>query len=201
MLSVTTSDFAPYGYVLEGDYSKQVEYLLSHTPIPESGNIYVADDPSFRGVEGTKEIQEKVFGLGEMEAGYCNGNNTKLNCMEYHACPEVDIAATDLILLLALPSDIVDGKLNSSKCKAFYVKKGQAVVLYPYTLHFSPCKANGTPFKCAIYLSMGTNLDLKEKPTDPKLWKVNKWLLAHPESNQAKIGAYIGITGDNIEIL
>jgi hypothetical protein len=201
MRSVTTSEFEPYGYLLEGDWSEVVSYLLEHTPLPKEGNVYCRDDEAFGKLKASQLIREKVFGLGQMESGYCNGNNTKLNCMEYHACPEVDIAATDLILLLALPSDILDGKLDSSKCKAFYVKKGQAVVLYPYTLHFSPCKANGMPFKCAIYLSMGTNLDLKEKPTDPKLWKVNKWLLAHPESNQAKIGAYIGITGDNIEIL
>ena len=176
MLTVTTSDFAPYGYLLEGDFSKQIEYLLEKSPLPETGNIYVRDDGVFRATEGTKAIQEAVFGLGEMEAGYCNGNNTKLNCMEYHACPEVDLAATDMVLLLALPSDIVDGRLDSSKCKAFLVKKGQAVVLYPYVMHFSPCKYKGQPFKSGIYLSMGTNRDLPSPSSDPKLWKENKWL-------------------------
>ena len=28
----------------------------------------------------------------------------------------------------------------------------------------------------------------------------NKWLLAHPESKQAKNGAHIGLSGDNIDI-
>jgi hypothetical protein len=201
MRSVTTSEFEPYGYLLEGDWSEVVSYLLEHTPLPKEGNVYCRDDEAFGQLKASQIIREKVFGLGQMESGYCNGNNTKLNCMEYHACPEVDVAATDLILILALPSDVKDGKLDSSRCKAFYVKKGQAVVLRPYVLHFSPCKAEGKPFYSSVYLAQGTNRDLEKKPNDPLLWKENKWLLAHPESKQAGMGAYIGITGENTEIL
>ena len=28
----------------------------------------------------------------------------------------------------------------------------------------------------------------------------NKWLLAHPDSSEAASGAYIGLTGENIDI-
>ena len=28
----------------------------------------------------------------------------------------------------------------------------------------------------------------------------NKWLLAHPESQEAQSGAYIGLTGKNIDL-
>ena len=106
MLDVTTSDFAPYGYVLEGDNEDIVSYLERSSTMPESGNIYVRDDNAMHDLPSFERIREAVFGLGAMQSGYCNGHNTKLNCMEFHACPEVDIAATDLVLLLALPSDI-----------------------------------------------------------------------------------------------
>ena len=33
-----------------------------------------------------------------------------------------------------------------------------------------------------------------------KLWACNKWLLAHPDSTEAAHGAYIGLTGENIDI-
>jgi hypothetical protein len=200
MLSVTTSEFEPYGYLLNEEFPCAVNYLSTKAKMPREGNIYVRDDIDMKNCPDAKRLQEEVFGLGQMEAGYCNGHNTKLNCLEYHACPEVDLAATDLILLLALPSDIEDGKLDSSKVKAFYVKKGQAVVLRPYVLHFSPCMAKGEPFRCGIYLSAGTNRDLTIKPADPKLWKENKWLFAHRESKQAGLGAYVGITGVNLEV-
>ena len=201
MLNVTTSDFRPYGYLLNGDFSDVVEYLEEESALPLEGNIYTREDEEMFGLPSSKKIHEMVFGLGEMEAGYCNGHNTKLNCMEFHACPEVNVAGTDMVLLLALPKDIVDGKLDSSKAKAYFVPEGTALVLRPYVLHFSPCMYKEKPFRCAVFLSGGTNRDLALKPSDPLLWKENKWLLAHPESKQAKDGAYIGITGENTEVL
>ncbi len=200
MLSATTSEFEPYGYLLEGDFSDVVAFLNEKSALPEHGNIYVRDEKKMRFLPSTLRIQAEVFGCGEMESGYCNGDNRKLNCMEFHACPEVDVAAEDMVLLLGLPSDIRDGKFHSQDAKAFLIKKGQAVVLRPYVMHFSPCMVGGKKFRSAVYLSLGTNRDLLIKPKDPLLWKENKWLLAHPESKQAAMGAYIGIEGPNIEI-
>ena len=51
---------------------------------------------------------------------------------------------------------------------------------------------------------MGTNTDRpvmdNKSPEDELLWARNKWLLAHPETSEAAQGAYIGITGENIDI-
>ena len=32
------------------------------------------------------------------------------------------------------------------------------------------------------------------------LFAANKWLLAHPDAPEAKNGAYVGLTGENIDI-
>ena len=79
------------------------------------------------------------------------------------------------------------------------------VEVYATTLHYAPChldEAKG--FRVMVALPMGTNT---EKPVmkaqtaeDRRLWAKNKWLLAHPESNEAKTGAHIGLTGKNIDI-
>ena len=193
-------EFQKYGYVLEGDYSDIVAFLLKHSPMPKENNLYVRDDQNMADLTSINVIKEKIFGLTDIETGYCNGYNSKLNCLEYHASIEVDIAATDLVLLLATQDDIKDGLIDSKDVKAFYVKKGQCVVLNPFVLHFSPCKVSDDGFKCAIILPQGTNRDLNKVPSDPKLWKENKWLYAHKESKQASLGAYIGITGENTEV-
>lgn len=191
-----------YGYFLSLDTHEIISYLENKSKFPKENNIYVRDDKDFHLVSGIEEIKEKVFGNADIEVGYCNGFNTKLNCLEYHVCPEVDIAGDDLILLLALQKDIdKNGLLDSKKVKAFKIKKGQAFVLYPYALHFSPCRLTDRGFKCAIVLTDKTNMDLESKPIDNKLFKVNKWLLAHKEAKQVSLGAYVGITGDNIDIL
>lgn len=198
--SVTDPEFQDYGYVLSFNTDEIVSYLKEKAKMPKENNIYVRDDKDMKSLSGIDEIHEKVYGLGDIEVGYCNGYNSILNCMEYHSCPEVDIAADDLVLLLARPKDLKDGILNSKDVKAFLVKKGEAVCLYPYTMHFSPCKLSDNGFRCAIILSDKTNMDLDKKVDDKTLWKVNKWLLAHKDSKQATLGAYVGIVGENIKV-
>ncbi len=198
--SVTDPEFQDYGYVLSFNTDEIVSYLKEKAVMPKENNIYVRDDKDMKSLSGVDEIHEKVYGLGDIEVGYCNGYNSLLNCMEYHTCPEVDIAADDLILLLARPKDLKDEILDSKDVKAFLVKKGEAVCLYPYTMHFSPCKLSDNGFRCAIILSDKTNMDLDKKADDKALWKVNKWLLAHKDSKQATLGAYVGIVGENIKV-
>ena len=198
--SVTDPEFQDYGYVLSFNTDEIVSYLKEKAEMPKENNIYVRDDKDMKSLSGIGEIHEKVYGLGDIEVGYCNGYNSLLNCMEYHSCPEVDIAADDLVLLLARPKDLNDGILDSKDVKTFLVKKGEAVCLYPYTLHFSPCKLSDNGFRCAIILSDKTNMDLDKEVDDKTLWKVNKWLLAHKDSKQATLGAYVGIVGENIKV-
>ncbi len=197
---VTDPSFSPYGEVLNLNTGAIVSYLQSKSQMPKEGNLYVRKDEEMASLEGISEIRERVYGLGDIEVGYCNGFNSLLNCMEYHSCPEVDVAGDDLVLLLGLQSDIKEGVLNSKDLKAFILRKGEAAILKPYTLHFSPCKLSEKGFRCAIILSDKTNMDLETQPEDKKLWKVNKWLLAHKESKQAAMGAYVGIVGENIAV-
>ena len=55
-----------------------------------------------------------------------------------------------------------------------------------------------------VALPQGTNTEKPDitpkSPEDKLLWARNKWLLAHPESGEAKQGACIGLTGENIDI-
>jgi hypothetical protein len=200
IIESTSPSLAPYGRLLKGDFSSAVSYLERKTPMPEKGNLYVRADEAFLSLPICRGLQEEIFGNGPMEAGYCNGYNSLLNCLEYHACPEIDICASDLVLLLALPSDIVAGQIDTGKVKAFSFKKGQAFVVHPFVFHFSPCKIDPAGFRCAVLLAEGTNSPLAEKPRDPRLWMQNKWLYAHPSSPQASKGAYVGLTGENLEV-
>lgn len=108
------------------------------------------------------------------------------------------------MLLLAKQDEIEDGKLDTSKVKAFLVPAGVAVEVYCTTLHYAPCQTAKTGFRVAVVLPKGTN---EEKPAfepqnEEDTWMTarNKWLLAHPESSEAKSGAHIGLTGKNIDI-
>ena len=55
-----------------------------------------------------------------------------------------------------------------------------------------------------MVLPKGTNTDKPEiqvlNTEDAWITARNKWLLAHPDADEAKQGAYVGITGENIDI-
>ena len=65
-----------------------------------------------------------------VQFGWCNGHNTKLNCLEYHRDSEFNLGTEDFVLLLAREDDIVGGKLDTAKVKAFRVPAGVLVEVY-----------------------------------------------------------------------
>ena len=172
--------------------------------MPESGTAY---EPSIDALEACgifDEMRDRAYGGMPIQIGMCWGYNTKLNCLEYHRDSEVNVGETDFVLLLAKEDEIEDGMLDTAKVKAFRVPAGVAVEVYATTLHYAPCQTAETGFRVAVVLPKGTNT---EKPAfEPKneedTWMTarNKWQLAHPDSSEAASGAYIGLTGENIDI-
>jgi hypothetical protein len=195
--------FGKYGKVVEGyDCAEVAAYIEKNTPMPESGNAYVADLEATHSMAIFSKLQDGFFGGMPMQLGYCNGYNDSLNALEFHKSSELFIAATDCLLLLASLQDLENGKLSSGKIEAFYVSKGQILEIYGPTLHFAPCAVDEKGYKTAIALPKGTNLPLAEKsPAEPMLRMRNKWLIAHPDCERfASSGAYLGITGENIRV-
>ncbi|MCQ2499680.1 MAG: DUF4867 family protein [Lachnospiraceae bacterium] len=203
--SVMDPEFAAYGKVLEGyDTTSLMKALDEETPLPE-GVEYVMSCAALEYTDIFGKLQNNAYGGMPIQVGYCNGHNTKLNCLEYHRDSELNIGSTDFILLLAKADDIVDGKLDTSKVMAFKALKGQVVEVYETSLHYAPCSAKkGDGFKVVIVLPKGTNgavpalTPINEE--DKWMTACNKWLLAHEESAEAKDGAYVGLTGVNTDI-
>lgn len=204
---VHSKEFEEYGRVLQGmDFSEMNSYISKSTPIPEEGNIYVGSEPNLEWLGVMSNIESEVYDSEKLQAGFCNGNNSKLTGLEYHKSSEVNLAVTPLVLILGKVQDIENNSYDSSKAKAFFLEAGAAVEIYGTTLHFAPCKVTDEGFKCLVVLPRGTNEALTTKvdqlsEEDELLFKVNKWLLVHPDSERLiSFGARVGITGNNIEI-
>lgn len=205
--SVNDPLFREYGQVVTGYDTKELfDALESATPLPE-GVEYVPEKKELQDLAVTKEIADRLYGGMPVQMGYCNGHNTKLNCLEYHRDSEINFGTKDFILLLGKREQVdADFIFDTADTKAFLVPAGVLVEVYATTLHYAPCsakKADG--FKVLVVLPQGTNTD---KPAfeaknheDTLLTARNKWLLAHPESTEAKdAGAVVGLKGDNIDI-
>lgn len=202
ILEVTDPKFKKYGRVVDNvDFAPLVEAMQS-TPLPEG----VAYEPSVAELEATSamaEIQTKCFGELPIQIGYCNGHNVMLNAVEYHRSSEINVAATDAVLMLGCQQDITDDfTYDTSLIEAFKVPKGVAVELYATTLHYAPCSYNNEGFKVSVVLPKDTNLPLDkehEGGEDKLITAKNKWLIGHAEGG-LDAGAHIGLIGKNLNL-
>ena len=205
ILSVFDPAFRPYGRVLTGyDTAALAQALEQDTPLPD-GVGYVPADAALEKLDIFADFENSVYGGMPVQLGWCNGHNTKLNCLEYHRDSEVNFGSRDFILLLGLESQIEGGKFDTALTKAFLVPAGTLVEVFATTLHYAPCEAKlGQGFKVLVALPRGTNTDKPQfapkNYEDTLLTARNKWLLAHAESDEAKGGAVVALTGENTDI-
>ena len=204
--SVFDPEFKAYGQVVTGleDSAAEILEVLASTPLPD-GVGYVPEEPCLQELPAMVEVSEHLYGGMPVQMGWCNGHNTKLNCLEYHRDSEFNLPTEDIVLLLARQDEIENGVLDTGKVKAFRVPKGTLIECYATTLHYAPCHTDPAKgFRVLIALPQFTNTDRpvmdNKTPEDNLLWARNKWLLAHPESSEAAQGAYVGLTGENIDI-
>lgn len=204
--SVLDAGFRPYGQVVTGmeETAAQILSVLKDAPQPE-GVDYVAEYAPLQELPAMVEVSEHLYGGMPVQLGWCNGHNTKLNCLEYHRDSEYNLGTEDFILLLAKRDEIEDGVLDTAKVKAFKVPAGTLVEVFATTLHYAPCHCDAAKgFRVLVALPRGTNTEravmTAKIPEDEYMTARNKWLLAHPESNEAKGGAKIGLSGENIDI-
>ena len=199
---VTDPSFGKYGKVLNGYEIAGIRKVMEHTPLP-GDVIYVPSVEEMEALEEAKVFQNSAFGGMPIQIGYCNGNNKKLNALEYHRNSEINIAVTDMILLVGSQQDIQeDYTYDTSLVEAFFVPAGTVVEMYATTLHYAPCTAAEGGFRCVVILPKGTNteidLPLGKIGEDKLMTARNKWLIAHPEAGIE--GAFCGLVGENIQI-
>lgn len=201
LYTVDSPEFAVFGRRVPGIDPGELIATAQAVERPREGSAYVPSLASFEALPVAGEIATRVFGTLPTQAGYCHGHNNTLNALEWHMCSEVNVAVSDLVLLLGRRQDMINGQIDSSALTAFYLSRGDVVEIYATTLHFCPCEVEKEGFGCVVCLPEGTNLPLEAPTADPRLFRRNKWLIAHTD-NAALIarGAVPGVTGENIRV-
>ena len=201
---VNDLEFKKYGQVLKNYNCEEIIEKMQKMPLP----LDVIYEPSVKDLEESeifKELMEREFGGLPIQIGYCNGNNNMLNAVEYHRSSEINIAVTDLILLLGWQPDINENHTyDTSKIEAFLVPAGTIIEVFATTLHYAPCNSDNNGFRCVVVLPKDTNMPLeynvKKNGEDALLFAKNKWLIGHKDTDLGKQGAFIGLYGDNISL-
>ena len=198
---VSDKEFALFGRIIKNLDTTEILEVAKEISNPESGSSYLPSVEKFEILKIATEIENELFGSLPTQIGYCWGHSNFLNATEWHTSAEINIAVTPLVLILGHVWDIVEGKIDSSKFKAFYLPAGTVVEIYATSLHFCPCEVSKNGFGCVVGLPTGTNTDLTVKKEDPMLFRKNKWIIAHVDNEALKNkGVVAGITGLNYEI-
>ena len=200
--NVHDAAFRKYGKVIENVDCTALIAEMAKTEAPEDAVVYVPSVPELEALPVFADMRDRVYGGMPVQIGYCNGHNEKLNGLEYHRSSEINIAVTDMILLLGKQQDIEsDDTYDTAKVKAFFVPAGTVIEVYATTLHYAPCGVDKKGFRCVVVLPKGTNYPIEQPhllKEDKLLAASNKWLLAHEEAKIA--GAFNGLKGENISI-
>jgi len=203
--SVSDPEFGTYGRVISGYDVTELMAEMMKTPLPEDV-IYVPSVPELEQLFVAAEIAGEVYGQMPIQIGFCNGHNTRLNAVEYHRDSELNLAVTDLVLLLGRQQDITgDFTYDTSLVEAFFVPAGTLIEVYATTLHYAPCHIKDNGFRCVVVLPKGTNEELAPREPRPGngeeklLFARNKWLVGHEEAG-LPANAWIGLKGKNVEM-
>jgi len=197
--------FSRYGNIVKGIDASAYREATFKQPQPESEVNYVASVSELESLPITSFIGALIFGELPVQAGCVRGFNRTLNALEYHKSIEVNVAVTDIILLLAHTDNIADGHISYELVESFYVPAGTTVEIRPTTLHFAPVQVEESGFCVIVILPRGTNLPLdgglpSGNATGERrlLFMKNKWLIASAGSPQAERGGYVGLEGKRI---
>ena len=201
--NVNDKAFRKYGRVIKNLDCADILEVMGKMTAPDDV-VYVPGDDALEACSSAQKVSYSLYGGMPIQIGYCNGHNKALNAVEYHRDSEINIAATDLVLILGMEQDIEDDfTYDTAKMEAFLVPAGTAVEVYGTTLHYAPCHMSEEGFKCVVVLPKGTNTDINKEANiaeDKLLFARNKWLIGHPESGLDKDGAFIGLKGENLTI-
>lgn len=199
---VNDSEFREYGQVLEKYDFSEFSENLNRDNIPKYGFYYVSSNGDLEKCKVKNELQSREFGGIPIQVGFVKGRSKVVNCLEYHKSSELNIALDDVVLVLGKQTEIKNGIYDTKQCKAFLLPAGTGVELYGTTLHYAPMAVSDDGYRVVCVLPLGTNREkpefIPETVQDKMCAGCNKWIMAHPYSEEARNGAYAGLDGHKI---
>lgn len=201
IFDVKSDEFSSFGRIIEG---LEIDKIIAKAKKIENngkGSNYEPSVEAFEKLDIAGEIKTKFFGEMKIQVGYCWGNNNFFDATEWHTSSEINIAVTDLVIIVGHVWDVKNNAIDTSMFKAFYVPAGTVLECYSTTLHYGPCEVKKDGFGWVVALPKGTNTELDGEYADKLLWAKNKWLIAHADNTElVSEGAVAGVTGTNFKI-
>lgn len=115
IFDVTSEEFTTFGRIIKG--MDVTEIITEAKKIEMIGNDsnYKPSVEAFEKLNIAGEIKIKLFGESEIQVGYCWGYNSIFGATEWHTSSEINIAVTDLLIIVGHVWDVKDNTIDTSK--------------------------------------------------------------------------------------
>ena len=84
---ITDPSFRAYARVVTEFDCTELMQQMRQTPLPQDVT-YVASAPELERLPIFRQLSERAYGGMEIQMGYCNGHNRRLDALEYHKSSE-----------------------------------------------------------------------------------------------------------------
>lgn len=203
--TINDAAFAKYGKIWNNFVLDDVLTIMNKKEIPFNSNIYITNDDELNDLKVISQIKNDIFAGIDIQTGPCMGHNNSFSAIEYHNGSEVNIACTDIIMVLGQRQDLEQHHNFDPHTQAdiFYIPKNTVFEMYNTTLHYSPIEITPDGFKVVVILPLGTNeeLSVSFQSNNPYIVKQNKFQVVHPSRiDKISQGIQIGLVGDLLRL-
>ncbi len=121
--TIDSPEFADFGRRITDIDPADIIKAAGDIELPAEGTKYYPSVDAFEKLKIAEEVKNLCYGELDCQMGYCCGYNSLLNAWEWHTGSEINVAVTDIVLILAKLGEVKDNRIDSSKAKAFLLKK------------------------------------------------------------------------------
>lgn len=201
---INNSEFLKYGQIYSQFVINDILNYLNKQQISPNSNQYNPSEQQLEEINEIKTISNYIFPGIKTESGSCNGHCTNFTAVEYHQGSEVNIFATDVIMVLGKRYQIKNEYFDTDRdAKLFFIPAGSIVEFYSDTLHYTPIMVHHSGFQIVVMVIKGTNQEfaIPYNGGNQRVVKVNKFQLVHPiRKDKIQKGQKVGLKGKLIEI-
>ena len=110
---VNSEEFSSYGRIISGLDTDEIISVAKKIENNGNGSSYVPSVKEFEELAVAEKIQIEFFGEMDTQIGYCWGYNNYFNATEWHTSSEINVAVTDLLIIVGHVWDVKNNSIDT----------------------------------------------------------------------------------------
>ena len=115
LFDINSEEFSTYGRTINGFDIDEIVAEAKKIENVGNGSNYKPSVVAFEKLDIAGKIKTLLFGENRIQVGYWWGYNSIFGATEWHTSSEINIAVTDLVIIVGHVWDVKNNSIDSSK--------------------------------------------------------------------------------------